>query len=39
VRAALDGALDGPVAQVRREIAEMPPPPVVADALIALLSR
>jgi hypothetical protein len=39
VRAALSGALDGPVTQVRQEIAEMPPPSVVADALIALLSR
>jgi UDP:flavonoid glycosyltransferase YjiC (YdhE family) len=39
VRAALSGALNGPVAQVRREIAEMPPPTVVADALIALLAR
>lgn len=39
VRAALSGALDDPVTQVRREIAEMPPPPIVADALIALLSR
>jgi UDP:flavonoid glycosyltransferase YjiC (YdhE family) len=39
VRAALSGALDGPVAQVRREIAQMPPPPSVADDLVTLLSR
>jgi UDP:flavonoid glycosyltransferase YjiC (YdhE family) len=39
VRAALSGALDGPVAQVQREIAQMPPPRTVADALVTLLSR
>ena len=39
VRVALSGALNGPVAQVRREIAQMPPPPSVADALVTLLSR
>jgi hypothetical protein len=39
LRAALSGTLDGPVAEVRQEIAEMPPAPVVADALLTLLSR
>lgn len=39
VHAALSGVLDGPVLQVRREIARMPPPPTVADALVTLLSR
>jgi UDP:flavonoid glycosyltransferase YjiC (YdhE family) len=39
VRAALSGALDGPVAQVQREIAQMPPTRTVADALVTLLSR
>jgi UDP:flavonoid glycosyltransferase YjiC (YdhE family) len=39
LREALSGTLDGPVAQMRQEIAEMPPPPVVANALITLLSR
>jgi UDP:flavonoid glycosyltransferase YjiC (YdhE family) len=39
VRAALSGALDGRLAQVRREIAEMPPPLAVADALVTLLAR
>ena len=39
VRAALSGALDSAVAQLRREIAQMPPPPTVADALVTLLSR
>jgi UDP:flavonoid glycosyltransferase YjiC (YdhE family) len=39
VRAVLSGALNGPVVQVRREIAQMPPPPTVAEALVTLLSR
>ena len=39
VRAALSGTLDGPVAEVQREIAQMPPPRTVADALVTLLSR
>ena len=39
VRAALSGALNHSVAEVRREIAQMPPPPTVAEALVTLLSR
>jgi hypothetical protein len=36
--AALSGALNHSVAQVRREIAQMPSPATVADALVTLLS-
>ena len=39
VRAALSGALNHSVAQVRREIAQMPSPPTVAEGLVTLLSR
>ena len=39
MRAALSGALNRSVAEVRREIAQMPPPPTVAKALVTLLSR
>jgi UDP:flavonoid glycosyltransferase YjiC (YdhE family) len=39
LRVALSGVLNGPVAEVRQEIAEMPPPTSVADALVTLLSR
>jgi UDP:flavonoid glycosyltransferase YjiC (YdhE family) len=39
LRTVLSGTLDSPVAEMRQEILEMPPPPVVAEALVRLLSR
>jgi UDP:flavonoid glycosyltransferase YjiC (YdhE family) len=39
VRAVLSGAVDGPAVQVQQEIAQMPLPHTVADALVMLLSH
>lgn len=39
VHAALSGALNGAAAEVQREIAQMPSPQTVADALVRLLSH